>query len=105
MKPLLPGQQTYRQGMVCFDGMEEWSFSRGMFDFSDSRSCVPLVWGEDDPIPLYVETGSRVVPEPDGSLRLSYAYHESEGKKLKRISGTLIYQPIEGLYMPPLDVV
>ena len=65
---------------------------------------MPLVWGEDDPIPLYVDTGNRVAPEPDGSLRLSYAYHESEGKKLKRISGTLIYQPIEGLYMPPLEI-
>lgn len=101
---LLPGQQTYQQGMVSFDGFEEWSHSRGLLDFSDSRNCVPLVWGEDDPIPLYVDTGSRVAPEPDGSLRLSYAYHESEGKKLKRISGTLIYQPIEGLYMPPLEI-
>jgi hypothetical protein len=101
---LLPGQQAYQQGMVSFDGFEEWSFSRGMLDFSDNSTRVPLVWGEDDPIPLYVETGSRVLPEPDGSLRLSYAYHESEGKKLKRISGTLIYQPIEGLYMPPLEI-
>jgi hypothetical protein len=71
--------------MVNFDSMEEWSLSRGLLDFSDSRNCVPLAWGEDDPIPLYVEAGSRAVPEPDGSLRLSYAYHE----KLKRISGTL----------------
>jgi len=90
--------------MVSFDGIEEWSFSRGLLDFSESGSCVPLVWGEEDPIPFYVETGSRVAPEPDDSLRLSRAYHESEGKKLKRISGTLIYQPIEGLYLPPLKI-
>lgn len=98
-------QQTdYEQGMVIFDGMEEWSISRGMLDFSDNRSCVPLVWGEEDPIPLYKETGSRVEPQPSGYVRLSRAYHEIEGKRLKRISGTLTFQPIEGLYMPPLDI-
>lgn len=86
------------------DGMEEWSISRGMLDFSDNRSCVPLVWGEEDPIPLYKETGSRVEPQPSGYVRLSRAYHEIEGKRLKRISGTLTFQPIEGLYMPPLDI-
>lgn len=98
-------QQTdYEQGMVIFEGMEEWSISRGMLDFSDNRNCVPLIWGEEDPIPLYKETGSRVEPQPPGYVRLSRAYHEIEGKRLKRISGTLIFQPIEGLYMPPLDI-
>lgn len=98
-------QQTdYEQGMVIFEGMEEWSISRGMLDFSDNRNCVPLIWGEEDPIPLYKETGSRIEPQPPGYVRLSRAYHEIEGKRLKRISGTLIFQPIEGLYMPPLDI-
>jgi hypothetical protein len=98
-------QQTdYEQGMVIFDGMEEWSISRGMLDFSDNRSCVPLVWGEEDPIPLYKDAGSRVEPQPPGYVRLSRAYHERDGKKLKRITGSLIFQPIEGLYMPPLDI-
>ena len=94
----------YEQGMVIFDGMEEWSINRGLLDFSDNGICVPLVWGEEDPIPLYKETGSRVEPQPPGYVRLSRAYHELEGQQLKRISGTLIFQPIEGLYMPPLDI-
>lgn len=90
--------------MAIFDGMEEWSISRGMLDFSDNRNCVPLIWGEEDPIPLYKETGSRVEPQPPGYARLSRAYHEIEGRRLKRISGTLIFQPIEGLHLAPIDI-
>jgi hypothetical protein len=48
--------------------------------------------------------GSRITPELGGGIRLRRAYHESDTLSLKRISGTLIYQPIEGLFLPPIDI-
>ena len=51
-----------------------------------------------------LDTGSRVTPEPDGSVRLRRAYHEPEGQTLVRIRGTLIYQPVEGISLPPIDI-
>ena len=64
------------QGMVIFDGMEEWSINRGLLDFSDNGICVPLVWGEEDPIPFDLDVGTRIKPEADGSVRLCRVYHE-----------------------------
>lgn len=102
---LLSGQQTYEQGMVSFSGAEEWASERGMLDFGPAiTSCRPLVWGEDDQIPLYEQSGSRVTPEPDGALCLSAAYHESDNRSLTRISGSLTYQPVDGLYLPSIDI-
>jgi hypothetical protein len=53
---------------------------------------------------MTLDTGSRVAPEPDGSVRLRRAYHEPEGQTLVRIRGTLTYQPVEGISLPPIDI-
>lgn len=97
----LPGQRQYRQGMVSFDGYEEWQRSLGLRGLS--TRCVPLVWGENDPIPFDLDVGTRVQPEADGSARLRRAYHE-DVEKLIAIRGSLTYQPIEGLYLAPIDI-
>lgn len=97
----LPGQREYRQGMVSFDGYEEWQRSTGLM--SSTKRCMPLVWGEDDPIPLDLDVGTRVEPEADGSVRLRRAYHE-DGEDLVAIRGSLTYQPIDGLYLAPIDI-
>lgn len=97
----LPGQREYRQGMVSFDGHEEWKRSTGLL--GSAKRCVRLVWGEDDAIPFDLDIGSRVKPEPDGSLRLRRAYYEGV-EDLAAIRGNLTYQPVEGLYLPPIDI-
>lgn len=97
----LPGQREYRQGMVSFDGHEEWQRSTGLT--GSAKRCVPLVWGEDDPIPFDPDVGTRVAQEVDGSVRLRRAYHE-DVEDLTAIRGSLTYQPIEGLYLPPIDI-
>lgn len=97
----LPGQREYSQGMVSFDGHEEWKRSTGLF--GSAKRCIPLVWGEDDPIPFDLDVGTRVAPEADGSVRLRRAYHE-DFEDLVAIRGSLTYQPIEGLYLPAIDI-
>nr|WP_298116394.1 hypothetical protein [uncultured Pseudomonas sp.] len=98
----LPGQKQYRQGMLSFDGVEEWKHETGLF--GSANRCIPLVWGEDDPIPFDLDSGSRVTPEPDGSVRLRRAYHELGLESLVGVRGSLTYQPIDGLYLPPIDI-
>ncbi len=97
----LPGQREYRQGMVSFDGQEEWKRSTGLL--GSAKRCVPLIWGEEDAIPFGLDIGSRVTPEADGSVRLRRAYHE-DVEDLAAIRGSLTYQPVEGLYLPPVDI-
>ncbi len=97
----LPGQREYRQGMVSFDGHEEWKRSSGLL--GSAKRCVPLIWGEDDAIPFDLDIGSRVKTEADGSVRLRRAYHE-DVEDLTAIRGSLTYQPIEGLYLSPIDI-
>ncbi|AVO52230.1 hypothetical protein [Ectopseudomonas mendocina] len=88
--------------MVSFDGYEEWQRSAGLT--GSAKRCIPLVWGgEDDPIPLDLDVVTRVQPEADGSARLRRAYHE-DVEKLIAIRGSLTYQPIEGLYLAPIDI-
>ncbi|HDZ57909.1 MAG TPA: hypothetical protein ENI17_09475 [Pseudomonas xinjiangensis] len=102
---ILPGQQEYRQGMLSFSGQEEWAWHKGLLDFGPARAtCSPLSWNEADPIPFHKDEGARITPEMGGGIRLRRAYHESETATLRRISGTLIYQPIDGLYLPPIDI-
>ena len=101
---LLEGQTRYQQGMVSFSGTEDWIQERPLMDFSPPRKLsLPLEWGEEDPNPLKLESGSRILREP-GVLRLSAAYHQSDTLKLFRIHGTLIYQPSEGLYLPSIEI-
>ncbi len=97
----LPGQQTYRQGMVSFEGEEEWKQKTGMF--SAVKGTRPLVWDETDPIPLYPDIGSRI-PVEGGGVRLRRAYHDDGESRLVAVRGQLTYQPIEGLFLPPIDV-
>ncbi|NQD93959.1 hypothetical protein HP532_15015, partial [Pseudomonas sp. CrR25] len=85
-----------------FEGQEEWQRKTGLL--SAASRCLPLVWGEDDPIPFDLDSGSRVVPEPDGSVRLRRAYHEQGLESLVGVRGSLTYQPIDGLYLPPIDI-
>jgi hypothetical protein len=102
---ILPGQKAYCQGMLSFSGSEEWERESGLLNFGPTNgTCIPLVWGEDDQIPFDLDVGSRITPEPGGGVRLRKAYHESDTLSLKRISGTLIYQPIEGLFLPPINI-
>ncbi|MGE8503728.1 MAG: hypothetical protein ACN6P1_16005 [Pseudomonas sp.] len=42
-------------------------------------------------------------PKADGSVRLRRAYHE-DIEDLVAIRGSLTYQPIEGLYLAPIDI-
>ncbi|WP_339458217.1 toxin VasX [Pseudomonas sp. EA_105y_Pfl2_R69] len=98
----LPGQQVYRQGMLSFDGHEEWQQHSSLF--SSNTRCLPLVWGEEDPIPFDPDTGTRIAPEPDGSVRLRRVYHDDGLSTLVRVAGSLTYQPIDGLYLPPIDI-
>jgi hypothetical protein len=100
---LLPGQAIYRQGMISFDGHEEWDFDQGLLSLS-KRIHKPLQWGESDPIPLSEEVGTRVTPEPGGVLCLSSAWHNSDTMTFQGIKGHLTYQPIEGLYLPPIEI-
>lgn len=97
----LPGQQEYRQGMVSFEGEEEWQYKTGLF--SSEARCVPLIWGKDDPIPFYPDVGSRITPERNG-IRLRRAYHDDGRSSLVAVRGRLTYQPINGLYLPPIDI-
>lgn len=102
---IVPGQKTYSQGMLSFGGSEEWESESGLLHFGPSGStCTSLVWGEEDPIPFDLDVGSRITPELGGGVRLRKAYHESDTLSLKRISGMLIYQPIEGLFLPPINI-
>ncbi len=78
-----------------------WQRSLGLRGLS--TRCIPLVWGEDDPIPLDTDIGTRVDPEADDSVRLRRAYLE-DVEKLIAIRGSLTYQPIEGLYLAPIDI-
>lgn len=64
-----------------------------------STRCVPLAWGEDAPIPLDPDVVTRV----HGSVRLRRTYHE-DIEDLVAIRGSLAYQPIEGLYLAPIDI-
>lgn len=102
---MLPGQKAYSQGMLSFSGSEEWEHESGLLSFGPAHStCIPLVWEEEDRIPFDLDVGSRITPELGGGIRLRKAYHESDTLSLKHISGTLIYQPIEGLFLPPIDI-
>jgi hypothetical protein len=98
----LLGQQVYRQGMLSFSGHEEWQQHSSLF--RSSTRCLPLVWGEEDPIPFDPDTGTRIAPEPDGSVRLRRVYHDDGLSALVRVAGSLTYQPIDGLYLPPIDI-
>jgi hypothetical protein len=101
----LPGQAEYRQGMLSFSGGEEWEQDAGLLSFGPARGiCKPLTWSEEERIPFDIDTGSRITPELGGGIRLRRAYHESETLSLKRISGSLIYQPIDGLFLPPIEI-
>ncbi|BAQ77457.1 uncharacterized protein POS17_5763 [Pseudomonas sp. Os17] len=101
---LIEGQTSYQQGMVSFSGVEEWTQEQPLMDFSPPRKIsYPLEWGEEDPNPLKQEFGSRIRQEP-GVLCLSAAYHQNGAMKLTGIRGNLIYQPIEGIYLPLIDV-
>src|SRR5690606_25374922 len=95
----------YRQGMLSFSGSEEWEQDAGLLSFGPARGiCKPLTWSEEDRIPFDVDTGSRITPELGGGIRLRRAYHETETLSLKRIRGSLIYQPIDGLFLPPIEI-
>ncbi len=115
----LPGQRAYRQGMVSFDGEEEWEQKTGLF--SSTRHCRALVWDEGDRLPFDPDTGThvrpdsnsrvphelfrnnRVAPQSNG-LRLRRAYHPDDDARLIAVRGKLTYQPIEGLYLPSIDI-
>lgn len=47
--------------------------------------------------------GPRKKTEADGSVRLRRVYHQ-DVEDLPAIRGSLTYQPIEGLYLPPMDI-
>ena len=89
--------------MIRLDGHEEWETERGLLDFGPRLiRRVPFAPEEDQPLTL--DTGSRVAPEADGSIRLRRPYHEPEGQTLVRIRGTLTYEPVEGIQLPPIDI-
>lgn len=97
----LPGQKEYRQGMLSFDGEEEWQQKTGLF--SSTGQCRPLVWDEDDQLPFDHDAGTHVRPD-SSSLQLRRAYHAEGDARLIAVRGKLTYQPIEGLYLPPIDI-
>jgi hypothetical protein len=46
----------------------------------------------------------RVTPEPGGVLCLSSARHNSDTMTFQGIKGHLTYQPIDGLYLPSIEI-
>lgn len=102
MSPAMFPKAGLRQRMVSFDGHEEWTRSTGLF--GAAGRCTPLAWSEDDPIPFDLDTGNRVAPEPDGSVRLRRVYHDDGLDTLVAVRGSLTYQPIDGLFLPPIDI-
>ncbi|WP_165666461.1 toxin VasX [Metapseudomonas otitidis] len=98
----LPGQTEYQQGMITFSGYEEWERSHGLLDDATLR-CIPLTWGEDDPIPFDPDIGSPHGPQSDG-IRLRRAYHDGPFERLVAIRGSLTYTPVEGLSLPAIDI-
>jgi hypothetical protein len=59
---------------------------------------------EEDPIPFDPDSGTRIAQGPDGSVRLRRVYHDDGLSTLVRVAGSLTYQPIDGLYLPPIDI-
>lgn len=98
----LPGQTEYQQGMITFSGYEEWEQSHGLLGDATLR-CIPLTWGEDDPIPFDPDIGSPHGPPNDG-IRLRRAYHDGAFERLVAIRGSLTYTPVEGLSLPAIDI-
>ncbi|MFV0888350.1 toxin VasX [Metapseudomonas otitidis] len=98
----LPGQTEYQQGMITFSGYEEWEQSHGLLGDATLR-CIPLTWGEDDPIPFDPDIGSPHGPPTDG-IRLRRAYHDGPFERLVAIRGSLTYTPVEGLSLPAIDI-
>lgn len=98
----LPGQTEYQQGMITFSGYEEWEQSHGLLGDATLR-CIPLTWGEDDPIPFDPDIGSPHGPPSDG-IRLRRAYHDGPFERLVAIRGSLTYTPVEGLSLPAIDI-
>ncbi|MDH1263451.1 hypothetical protein [Pseudomonas sp. GD03944] len=88
--------------MISFEGHKEWTQKTVLFALA-SR-CIPLVWSDEDTITFDLDNGTRSVPEPDGSVRLRRAYHDDGLSTLTRVEGRLTYQPIENLYLPPIDI-
>lgn len=98
----LPGQTEYQQGMITFSGYEEWEQSHGLLGDATLR-CIPLTWGEDDPIPFDPDIGSPHGSPNDG-IRLRRAYHDGPFERLVAIRGSLTYTPVEGLSLPAIDI-
>lgn len=94
----LPGQSEYQQGMVTFDGYEEWE------DLSlNRRWCVPLVWERDDPIPFDTQICTPYDRQDAGGVWLRRAYH-NRLDRIVAIRGSLTYYPAEGLSLPAIDI-
>lgn len=94
----LPGQSEYQQGMVTFDGYEEWE------DLSINRRwCVPLVWERDDPIPFDTQICTPYDRQDAGGVWLRRAYH-NRLDRIVAIRGSLTYYPAEGLSLPAIDI-
>ncbi|MGC8117319.1 toxin VasX [Metapseudomonas otitidis] len=94
----LPGQSEYQQGMVTFDGYEEWE------DLSINRRwCVPLVWERDDPIPFDTQICTPYDRQDVGGVWLRRAYH-NRLDRIVAIRGSLTYYPAEGLSLPAIDI-
>lgn len=94
----LPGQSEYQQGMVTFDGYEEWE------DLSINRRwCVPLVWEWDDPIPFDTQICTPYDRQDAGGVWLRRAYH-NRLDRIVAIRGSLTYYPAEGLSLPAIDI-
>lgn len=94
----LPGQSEYQQGMVTFDGYEEWE------DLSINRRwCVPLVWERDDPIPFDTQICTPYDRQGAGGVWLRRAYH-NRLDRIVAIRGSLTYYPAEGLSLPAIDI-
>lgn len=94
----LPGQSEYQQGMVTFDGYEEWE------DLSINRRWrVPLVWERDDPIPFDTQICTPYDRQDAGGVWLRRAYH-NRLDRIVAIRGSLTYYPAEGLSLPAIDI-
>jgi hypothetical protein len=54
-------------------------------------------------IPPELFRNDRSVAQSNG-LRLRRAYHTDGDARLIAVRGKLTYQPIDGLYLPPIDI-
>ncbi|WJN59032.1 toxin VasX [Pseudomonas sp. SO81] len=92
----MPGKTTLTDEMISFKGEETWG---GFFGYGSKR--VNVSWTGKD---FDAHRGTRIATD-QGVLTYRRVYHQdTEGRKLNKISGTLLYSPLEGMTLPAVEI-